>query len=136
MVEQFTSTFTSYADVVRFVATKMDVDDWEGDCEYHPFSQEDASKGFLELMLPMADSRGRLLRGAAGNGPIFIFLYYRGTWSYRGEMHGATVIVETVAGITEFVVYSHLSAMAGVERRYRLGGVTYECVSEREIATE
>ena len=51
-------------------------------------------------------------------------------------MHGATVIVETVAGITEFVVYSHLSAMAGVERRYRLGGVTYECVSEREIATE
>jgi hypothetical protein len=133
MVEQSTSPFTSYADVVRFVARKMNVDGWEGDCEYHPFSQEDVSKGFLELIIPVADSRARLLRGAAGNGPIFVFVYNRGTWSYYGEMHGATVTAETVEGNTEFVTYSHTSARAGVQRRYRLKGITYECVSEQEI---
>jgi hypothetical protein len=136
MVKEFTSTFTCYADVVRFVARRMDVDAWEGDCEYYPFSQLDPTKGFLEVMLPMADSCGRLLRGAAGNGPIFIFLYDRGTWSYRGEMHGAKVVAETVEGVTGFIVYSHLSATVGVERRYRLAEITYECVSEQKIVTE
>ena len=137
MVEQFDNTFKTYADVIRFVATKINVGDgWEGDYEYHPFSHGDVSKGFLELMIPVADSRGRLLRGAAGNGPIFIFLYNRGAWSYCGEMHGATITAETVEENTAFVVYSHTSVRAGVERRYRLRGNTYECVAEQEIITD
>ena len=135
MVEHSTETFTSYADVVRFVARKLQVDAWEGDCEYHPFSQKDLSKGFLEVIIPVADSRGRVLRGAAGNGPMFVFLYNRGTWSYYGELHGAIVTAETVEGSTEFVTYSHMSARAGVERRYRLKGITYECMSEEELVT-
>lgn len=135
MVEHFNSIFTSYTDVVSFVAGKLNVDAWEGDCEYHPLSQENVSKGFLELIIPVTDSSARLLRGVAGNGPIFVFLYNRGTWSYYGEMHGATVTAETVEGNTEFVTYSHTSARAGVERRYRLKGITYECVLEEEIVT-
>ena len=135
MVEHSINTFTSYADVVRYVARKLNVDSWEGDCAYHPFSQKDVSKGFLEVIIPVADSRGRLLRGAAGNGPMFVFLYKRGTWSFCGELHGAIVTAETVEGGTEFVTYSHTSARAGVERRYRLERLTYECVLEQEIVT-
>ena len=136
MSDQLTRTLTTYAAVIRFIAETMGVDGWEGDCEYHPLSHGDASKGFLELILPLADSRGGLLRGASGNGPIFIFLYRRGTWTYLGEMHGATVEADTGSGTTEFVVYSHESATAGVERRYRLRGVGYECVSETDIVAE
>lgn len=135
MVEPSNITFTSYADVVRFVASKLNVDAWEGDCEYHPISQEDVSKGFLELIVPVADSSARLLRGAAGNGPIFVFLYNRGTWSYYGEMYGAKVTAETFEGNTEFVTFSHASATTGVERRYQLKKITYECVFEEEIVT-
>lgn len=129
-------TLTTYDEVVRFVAQRLSVDGWEGDSEYYPCSDGDVSKGFLEIMLPVTDSNGRMLRGASGNGPIYVFLYHRGTWTYLGEMHGATVKANMFQGTTEFLVYGHLSSATAIERRYQLFGMTYKCVSEEEIVSE
>jgi hypothetical protein len=126
----------SYPDVSRFVAELLGVDAWEGESEYYPFSSADASKGFLEVVYPVADASGHLLRGAAGNGPIFIFLYRRGTWTYLGKMHGAKATAIATASTTEFNVYAHASATAGVERHYQLRGEEYVCVWEGDLTEE
>jgi hypothetical protein len=126
-------TFTNYDDVRVFVAGKLGIDTWEGAYEYYPFSKGDPTKGFLEIIYPEADSSGRLLRGAAGNGPIFIFLYFSGRWTYLGEMYGAKVETDTTTDTTEFVVYAHVSATQGVERRYQFRTSEYVCVSEVDV---
>lgn len=136
MPEESKRILNSYPDVSRLIAELMEIDAWEGESEYYPFSSADATKGFLEVVYPVADASGRLLRGASGNGPIFIFLYCRGTWTYLGEMHGAKAAAIATTSTTEFKVYAHVSATAGVERRYQLRGGEYVCVSEADVTVE
>jgi hypothetical protein len=127
---------SSYPELSHFVAGMMKVDSWEGDSEYYPLSSADVSIGFLEVVYPVADGSGRLLRGAAGNGPIFIFLYCRGTWTYLGQMHGAKAVAIVTTNTTEFDVYAHATAASGIQRRYQLRGEEYVCVSETDITAK
>ena len=129
-------TFGSYQKLSHFIAERLEVDDWWGEHEYYRFSSVDPSAGVLEVIYPVADSTGRILRGAAGNGEIFVFLYRCGSWTYLGEMHGAKATPIATTGVTEFRVYAHASATAGVERRYKLRGSVYACVSEEDVASE
>lgn len=136
MLNGGTKSLGTYSELFDFIRNNTGVDAADCDSQYYPFCQSDPTQGFLELILPVADSRGRLLRGAAGNGPIFIFLYRRGRWSYLGEMHGTQVTADTASRTTEFTVYSHASASSGVQRRYSLQGERYECVAEEEVTNE
>ena len=136
MTDDSKRIFTSYPELASFIAELIGVDGWEGDTEYFPFSSDDASKGFLEIVYPVAAASGRLLRGAAGNGPIFIFLYCRGAWTYLGEMHGAKVEAVATSTITEFKTYAHISATTWIERLYRLSGGAYVCVMETDVSSE
>ena len=136
MPEETNRILNSYSEVSGFIADLMGVDGWEGESEYYPFSSADASKGFLEVIYPLTDASGRLLRGASGNGPIFVFLYRRGAWTYLGEMHGAKASAILTNTVTEFNVYAHFSATTGSERHYQLRGGAYECVWERESSSE
>ena len=128
-------TFKSYLDVAAFISELLAVSGWEGESEYYPFSAINPRAGFLEIVYPNADTSGRSLRGAAGNGPIFIFLYRVGTWTYLGEMQGVLATAITTDNITKFTVYAHMSAAAGIQREYQLSGENYVCVSEEEITT-
>jgi hypothetical protein len=126
----------NYHDVLRLVANAIGAEATENDHQYYPFWQEDSSKGFLELIFPFSDSAGRFLRGAAGNGPIFIFLYCRGTWTFMGEMHGATVTPQPTNSATELLTYIHVSATAGIVCHYQLCDSEYRCTSEEDAIEE
>lgn len=136
MPQESKKIFNSYPDVSRFISDLMVVDAWEGESEYYPFAAADASQGFLEVVYPVADASGRLLRGASGNGPIFVFLYCRGVWTYLGEMYGAKAEAIATAMTTEFKVYAHASATAGIERWYQLREGAYVCVWETDVIAE
>ncbi len=118
----------NYTEVLSFVAQKIGVTGSDNDYQYYPFSRDDTSRGFLELIFPVTDSSGRLLRGAAGNGPIFIFLYSRGTWTFLGEMEGTKVTPDTLNETIQFRTYSHVSAISGIERQYEFRHSEYVCV--------
>jgi hypothetical protein len=133
MPEESKTVLASYAEVSRFVAARLSIDAWEGESEYYSFCAADPSAGFLEVVYPVADASGRWLRGASGNGPIFIFLYRCGTWTYLGEMHGAKTTSIASSSSTEFKVYAHASATETVERHYQLFGAEYVCVSEADV---
>jgi len=135
MPEEPKSILNSYDEVSRFIAELIGVDAWDGESDYYPFSLTDSTKGFLEIVYPVVGASGRLLRGAAGNGPIFIFLYCRGAWTYLGEMYG-TKVTATTDNTTEFTVYAHVSATTGVERRYQFSDGAYVCVSEADVVEE
>jgi len=136
MSQESNANLDSYPAVSQFIAKLLGVDEWDGESEYYPFNSSDASKGFLEVVYPLADASGRLLRGASGNGPIFVFLYCRGSWTYLGEMHGAKAEAITADTMTEFNVYAHVSARSGIERRYQLSGGTYMCVAETDVTAQ
>jgi hypothetical protein len=136
MPEDPKKTLTSYPEVSRLITELLEVNGWEGESEYYPFSSVNPSGGFLEIVYPVTDASGRSLRGASGNGPIFIFLYRLGTWTYLGEMYGARATAIATDSTTEFKVYAHVSASAGVEREYRLSEGKYVCVSEEDVNTD
>ena len=129
------ATFREYPDLYRAISASIGAELTDCEHEYYPLNSWDPGQGFLEVIFPFVDSRGRLLRGAAGNGPIFVFLYRRGIWTYLGEMYGAKVSADIDAGITKFSVYTHVSSNSGTERQYSLHNGEYICISEVNIGT-
>ncbi|MDP3981388.1 MAG: hypothetical protein Q8Q33_08260 [Chlamydiota bacterium] len=100
-------------------------------CEYYPYDLHDPGKGFLEVVFPAAVGRG--LRGASGNGPIFVFQIFKGIWNPLGELNGAWVKPNYKLFPTGLNAYGHISAFEAIEYKWVFRSGKYVCVQEREV---
>ena len=58
---------------------------------FFQFDRNNLAEGILIFIKPFVSGSGELVTGAAGNGPIYVFLSKKGSVRYLGEMRGAMI---------------------------------------------
>lgn len=74
------------------------------------------------------------VRGASGNGPIFVFGNLQGKWTLIGNLGGNSVtpLSRSNKGYLNLAAYWHMSAVSGIIDEYAWNGEVYELIKTTE----
>lgn len=113
--------------------TKYEVTDRDG---YRDMSQyfDLNSDGTDELLILPVEICGNVIRGASGNGPIYIFQKNKEEWVKIGELNGNLLRIENekTNGYNRLNTNYHMSVNSGIDYFYEYVDGSYQMVFESE----
>lgn len=115
--------------------TKYEVTDRDG---YRDMSQyfDLNSDGTDELLILPIEICGNVIRGASGNGPIYIFQKNNEEWVKIGELNGNLLRIENekTNGYNKLNTNYHMSVNSGIDYFYEYENGNYQMVFETEYS--
>lgn len=115
--------------------TKYGITDRDG---YRDMSQyfDLNSDGTDELLILPIEICGNVIRGASGNGPIYIFQKNNEGWVKIGELNGNLLRIENekTNGYNRLNTNYHMSVNSGIDYFYEYENGNYQMVSESEYS--